>query len=141
MPKPTMSNGTKAPPPSPLRPQIPPGSPNHANPPQPVTMEQLQELFMDVLCQAKQSSDSSTPIEDTEYSSSDQKPGYDHPCTRHCPWRACVLQPSGAGRGIERGIRPRIQSHGASRDHVQLGYGVDPMTAEARTCISALFVE
>ncbi|KAL2376051.1 hypothetical protein RJZ90_007765 [Blastomyces dermatitidis] len=67
-----MSNSTKAPPPSP---QIPPGSPNHANPPQPVTMEQLQELFMDVLHQAKQSSDSSMPIEDTKPEKNKNKEG------------------------------------------------------------------
>ncbi|KAL2370698.1 hypothetical protein RJ035_006172 [Blastomyces gilchristii] len=58
MSKTTKSNGIKAPPSSPLHPQTPPGSCSHANPPQPVTMEQLRELFMDVLRQAKQSSDS-----------------------------------------------------------------------------------
>ncbi|EQL37415.1 hypothetical protein BDFG_01028 [Blastomyces dermatitidis ATCC 26199] len=66
MSKTTKPNGIKAPPSSPLHPQTPPGSRSHANPPQPVTMEQLRELFMDVLRQAKQSSDSSKPIEDTK---------------------------------------------------------------------------
>ncbi|EDN03897.1 predicted protein [Histoplasma mississippiense (nom. inval.)] len=75
MPKPTKSNGTKAPPPSPLRAQTPPDSPNHENPPQSVTMEQLQQLFMEVLRQAKQSSDSSEPIEDTRLEKSKNKEG------------------------------------------------------------------
>ncbi|EQL28311.1 hypothetical protein BDFG_08927 [Blastomyces dermatitidis ATCC 26199] len=61
MSKTTKSNSIKAPPSSPLHPQTPSDSRSHANPPQPVTMEQLQELFMDVLHQAKQSSDSTKP--------------------------------------------------------------------------------
>ncbi|EDN03641.1 predicted protein [Histoplasma mississippiense (nom. inval.)] len=75
MSKTTKSNGIKAPPSSPLHPQTPPGSRSHANPPQPVTMEQLRELFMDVLRQAKQSSDSSKPIEDTKPETNKNKEG------------------------------------------------------------------
>ncbi|OJD27989.1 hypothetical protein ACJ73_00622 [Blastomyces percursus] len=75
MSKTTKSNGIKAPPSSPLHPQTPPGSRSHANPPQPVTMEQLRELFIDVLRQAKQSSDSSKPIEDTKPETNKNKEG------------------------------------------------------------------
>ncbi|EQL32396.1 hypothetical protein, variant 2 [Blastomyces dermatitidis ATCC 26199] len=71
--KPAKSNGTKAPPPSPLGPQIPPESPNHS--PQPVTMEQLQQLFMNILCQARQPSESSEPIEDTKPETNKNKEG------------------------------------------------------------------
>ncbi|OAT08246.1 hypothetical protein BDBG_16986 [Blastomyces gilchristii SLH14081] len=45
MPKTAKSNGTKAPPPSPLGPRTPLERPNH--PPQPITMKQLQQRFMD----------------------------------------------------------------------------------------------
>lgn len=67
MSKPTKSNSTKVPRPSSLPPpQTPPNSPNNEDPQQHVTMEQLQQIFMAALRQAKQPSESSEPIGDVK---------------------------------------------------------------------------
>ncbi|PGH17055.1 hypothetical protein AJ79_01439 [Helicocarpus griseus UAMH5409] len=70
MSKPTKSNNAKAPSPSssssPPPPRTLPGSPNNEDPPQHVTMEQLQQIFMAALRQVKQPSESSEPIADVK---------------------------------------------------------------------------
>ncbi|OJD25638.1 hypothetical protein ACJ73_02991 [Blastomyces percursus] len=69
MSKPTESNSTKAPSPSSSSPTpllTLPGSPNNEDPPQHVTMEQLQQIFMAALHQVKQPSESSEPIADVK---------------------------------------------------------------------------